>query len=410
MDSHTATAVAEAPTSEAPAPEAAPDPISNIPEAPAEESLSFTDALDAALSNLESNTEPEPEPQTPEPEPQPEASETQTEAQVTEPTDQESSTEESAPESTEPIDELTDSVGDDWTPKAASRFKQLKAELKTNQSEVDKLRQTVSEQEAKLKEMSGLVENRDIDQLQERVADYEFDRVINDLESTDAYRQAVTEPLGELMEQAHQIADKYEVDTDKLIDALAMEDTEAQDESLSAMLSDASDRDKARIYNIIDSIDPILERRQHLMANAEGALQEAQAMEEQRYNQELAEQAQIRSNVTRSVADRVSEKLPFLSGVEGVDMDGIRDSVSELNPSTLHPVDFAYNAVAARLLPVIVREYLGARKEAESLTDQLSGYEEAEPTMSGTPASDGSSRRASSDLSFTDAITAALGG
>ena len=410
MDSHTATAVAEAPTSEAPAPEAAPDPISNIPEAPAEESLSFTDALDAALSNLESNTEPEPEPQTPEPEPQPEASETQTEEQVTETTDQESSTEESAPESTEPIDELTDSVGDDWTPKAASRFKQLKAELKTNQSEVDKLRQTVSEQEAKLKEMSGLVENRDIDQLQERVADYEFDRVINDLESTDAYRQAVTEPLGELMEQAHQIADKYEVDTDKLIDALAMEDTEAQDESLSAMLSDASDRDKARIYNIIDSIDPILERRQHLMSNAEGALQEAQAMEEQRYNQELAEQAQIRSNVTRSVADRVSEKLPFLSGVEGVDMDGIRDSVSELNPSTLHPVDFAYNAVAARLLPVIVREYLGARKEAESLTDQLSGYEEAEPTMSGTPASDGSSRRASSDLSFTDAITAALGG
>ena len=410
MDSHTATAVAEAHTSEAPAPEAAPDPISNIPEAPAEESLSFTDALDAALSNLESNTEPEPEPQTPEPEPQPEASETQTEEQVTETTDQESSTEESAPESTEPIDELTDSVGDDWTPKAASRFKQLKAELKTNQSEVDKLRQTVSEQEAKLKEMSGLVENRDIDQLQERVADYEFDRVINDLESTDAYRQAVTEPLGELMEQAHQIADKYEVDTDKLIDALAMEDTEAQDESLSAMLSDASDRDKARIYNIIDSIDPILERRQHLMSNAEGALQEAQAMEEQRYNQELAEQAQIRSNVTRSVADRVSEKLPFLSGVEGVDMDGIRDSVSELNPSTLHPVDFAYNAVAARLLPVIVREYLGARKEAESLTDQLSGYEEAEPTMSGTPASDGSSRRASSDLSFTDAITAALGG
>ena len=408
MDSHTATAVAEAPTSEAPAPEATPDPISNIPEAPAEESLSFTDALDAALSNLESN--PEPEPQTPEPEPQPEASETQTEEQVTETTDQESSTEESAPESTEPIDELTDSVGDDWTPKAASRFKQLKAELKTNQSEVDKLRQTVSEQEAKLKEMSGLVENRDIDQLQERVADYEFDRVINDLESTDAYRQAVTEPLGELMEQAHQIADKYEVDTDKLIDALAMEDTEAQDESLSAMLSDASDRDKARIYNIIDNIDPILERRQHLMANAEGALQEAQAMEEQRYNQELAEQAQIRSNVTRSVADRVSEKLPFLSGVEGVDMDGIRDSVSELNPSTLHPVDFAYNAVAARLLPVIVREYLGARKEAESLTDQLSGYEEAEPTMSGTPASDGSSRRASSDLSFTDAITAALGG
>ena len=405
MDSHTATAVAEAPAPEA-APEAAPDPVANIPEAPAEESLSFTDALDAALSNLEAT----PDSGTAEPEPQTATAEPQNEEQVTETTDQEPVTEETTPEATEPLDELTESVGDDWTPKAASRFKQLKSELKTNQSEVEQLRQTVSEQEAKLREMSGLVENRDIDQLQERVADYEFDRVITDLETTEAYRQAVTKPLGDLMDQAHQIADKYEVDTDKLIDVLAMEDTEAQDESLSEMLSDASDRDKSRIYGIIDNINPILERRQHLMANAEGALQEAHALEEQRYNQELAEQAQMRSNVTRSVASRVSEKLPFLSGVEGVDMDGIRDSVSELNPSTLHPVDFAYNAVAARLLPVIVREYLGARKEAESLTDQLAGYEEAEPTMSGTPASDGSPRRASSDMSYADAITAALGG
>ena len=399
MESHTATAVAEAP-----APEATPDPISNIPEAPAEDSLSFTDALDAALSNLEAT---------------PEAPATETPAEVapatpvaeepaTETTAQEPVTEEAAPESTEPLDELTEDVGDSWTPKAASRFKQLRSELKTNQSEVDQLRQTVTEQEAKLHEMSGLVDNRDIDQLQERVADYEFDRVVTDLESTDAYNRAVSAPLGELMTQANQIADKYEVDTDKLIDTLAMEDTEKQDESLSEMLSDASDRDKAKIYSIIEGINPILERRQHLLANAEGALQEAQALEEQRYNQEVAEQAQLRANVTHNVAVRVSEKLPFLSGVEGLDMGGIRDSVSELNPSTLHPVDFAYNAVAARLLPTIVREYLSARKEAESLTDQLAGYEDAEPTMSGTPAADGRTR-ASSDVSFADAINAALG-
>jgi hypothetical protein len=52
---------------------------------------------------------------------------------------------------------------------------------------------------------------------------------------------------------------------------------------------------------------------------------------------------------------------------------------------------------------------LSARKEAESLTDQLAGYEDAEPTMSGTPTADGRTR-ASSDVSFADAISAALGG
>ena len=51
---------------------------------------------------------------------------------------------------------------------------------------------------------------------------------------------------------------------------------------------------------------------------------------------------------------------------------------------------------------------MGARKEADSLSDKLAEYEEAEPTMSGTPAADGT-RRSSSDASFAEAISAALG-
>ena len=414
MESHTA--VAEAPPENTATQAEANSPVDLIPEAPAESQLSFADALETALGNLneqEATSEVESPPATEEPATEvPATEEPATEEPATEePATEEPTTEEPTTEPTdpEPFDSLSEDIGDNWTPKAASRFKQLKSELKTNQSEVEKLRHSVSEQEAKLKEMSGLVENRDIDQLQERVSNYEFDKVINNLEETDAYKQAVTEPLGNLLEQSNQIADKYEVDPDILVDILAIESTEKQDEALAKILPDASDRDKAKIYNIIDGINPILDRRQHLMANAEGALQEAQALEEQRRNQEAAEQARLRANVTRNVTTRVSEKLPFLSGVEGLDLGEIRDSVSDINPSTLHPVDFAYNAVAARLLPVIVREYLGARKEADSLTSQLSTYVEAEPTMSGTPVADGSNRPSSS-LGFAEAIEAALGG
>jgi hypothetical protein len=175
------------------------------------------------------------------------------------------------------------------------------------------------------------------------------------------------------------------------------------------LLPNATDRDKARIYNIIDKIDPILDRRNHLMQNAEEALEEARALEEQQYNQELAEEARIRSVVTKNVAERVSEKLPFLSGVDGFDMNEVKESVSEINPETLHPVDFAYNAVAAKLLPVIVEQYIRTRKEAESLTDQLATYEEAEPTMSGSPKTDSANPRRSG-LSFAESIEAALSG
>ena len=76
----------------------------------------------------------------------------------------------------------------------------------------------------------------------------------------------------------------------------------------------------------------------------------------------------------------------------------------------VHPVDFAYGAVAAELLPKIVRQYFSSQKEVEALMDKLSEYEEAEPTMSGAPATDGSNvSKANANLSFEEAIAAALG-
>ena len=397
MDAHTA--VAETPAQETPeiAPENA---VENIPtmEQP-EEAPSFTDALEAALSELSNPT--------PEPTPEPAVEEAPEPAVEEAPESVEEVAEE--PKSIDPIEDLNDDIGDNWTPKAANRFKQLKDELKTNQSESEKLRQLVADQEQKIKEMSGLIENRDIDQLQDRIAIYEHEKVINDLESTDAYNEAVTQPLQEVVTQASEIADKYEIDPDALIDALSLDEADAQDQALMELLPNATDRDKARIYNIIDKIDPILDRRNHLMENAEEALEEAKAIEEQQYNQELAEEARIRSVVTKNVAERVSEKLPFLSGVDGFDMNEVKESVSEINPETLHPVDFAYNAVAAKLLPVIVEQYIKTRREAESLTDQLATYEEAEPTMSGSPKSD-STRPRNSGPSFAESIEAALSG
>ena len=98
----------------------------------------------------------------------------------------------------------------------------------------------------------------------------------------------------------------------------------------------------------------------------------------------------------------------FLGGVDGLDMSAVQQKVSEIDPDLVHPVDFAYNAVAAQLLPVIVKQYISSRKDVDGLMDKLASYEDAEPTMSGTPSSDSTSP--SRDLSFEEAISAALSG
>tara|TARA_R110002020_G_scaffold178191_3_gene371052 strand:- start:511 stop:1704 length:1194 start_codon:yes stop_codon:yes gene_type:complete len=392
MSEETAEQVAEAPA------------VEQLPDEP-QEQASFMSALDNAFAEIDSSpeltpeipegdsdTEPEPTPEpelTPEPEPAPEP----------EPTKEETSF--------DPTNDLDESLDEGWTPKAANRFKQLKSELKETTSEVDKYRQLYEENQQKIKELAGSTELNDIESLQEKIKAYEQADIINNLEDTEAYQNAITRPLNALLEQSSQIASKYDIDENEVIDLLSLEDPEEQDAKMSEILESASDRDKATLYQIMNSIDPILQHRQKLLDNADEAIKEAAYLEEQVSNQKAAEQLELRKNATRNVVERVKQKLPFLSGIDGLDLSAVEQKASEVDPSVVHPVDYAYNAVSAQLLPSVVREYVTMRKEVEALTDRLAEYEEAEPRMSGTsPAS--STSLVGKDASFEDSVNAAL--
>ena len=122
---------------------------------------------------------------------------------------------------------------------------------------------------------------------------------------------------------------------------------------------------------------------------------------------ELAERARERNSAAKNVVARVQKKLPFLSGIEGLDMAAIQAKAAEVDPSVIHPVDYTYNSVSAQILPSIIKEYMGMRKENETLTDRLAEFEGAEPTMSGSAPS---SSAKGEDLSFTERIEAAFAG
>jgi len=383
--------------------EEAPTNVDSLPDAT--EPISFESSLEAAFANLGQGDSPEPEAAVvdePEAEPLAEEASEEPEAVVSDEPEAEET-------SDDPLESLTEDIGDEWTPKAANRFKELKTELKTNRSELDQLRQQSKEYESKIQELTGLAESKDVEQMQEKLAQYEQERSLTNLEQTQAYQQAVSEPLAALVEQADQMADKYDVDSDALIDVLSLDDPQEQEEQLAELLPNASDRDKAKIYRIMEDIDPILQRRANLYENADGALAEAKQLEEQQTAAASAENAQQRQNITKNVVQRVQEKLPFLKGIEGLDMTAIQKKASDIDPSAMHPVDHAYNAVSAQVFPTIVRQYLGMQKEMEALTDRLAEYEEVEPAMSGQT-KDSSTRAGMSDSgSFEERVNAALG-
>ena len=95
----------------------------------------------------------------------------------------------------------------------------------------------------------------------------------------------------------------------------------------------------------------------------------------------------MREQVATEVGDRVSEKLPFLKAVEGFDMSAAKEAAVNSDPTTIHPVDHAYNTIASQILPTVVREYASMRKEIEVLTDRLAEFEGAEPAAGHTPSS-----------------------
>jgi chromosome segregation ATPase len=320
---------------------------------------------------------------------------------------------EEATETDSPLDELdgADDVGKDWTPQAARRFKQLKSELKSSKTRLSELESSLNEREARLKELEAIADNPEYDQLKNRVEEYEKELLVTKLESSQIYKELVAQPLAELVSETDAIAEKYQVDANELLDAIALEDEAAQEEALADILAAASDRDRFRVYKIIEQIKPILHQRSVLQENAQEALREAEQLTETQTKQQLAERAAERQKAASAVADKIRAKLTFLEGVDGVDFAALSKKVAETDPSTLNPVDAAFQSYAAQLLPKIAREYVSLRKELDTLTDKLSKYDRASPRAGGGGASSFTGAGPTADgRSFADAVNAAFGG
>ena len=365
-------------------PEVAADPIAAIPDTGAADTgdFSFEAALEASINAVDAPVEEAPAEQVEEPkkeetapaetteEAKPEA---EAEAEATDPEDG----------SNDLLDSLDADVGDDWTPKASAAFQRLKTELKSERVERETLTQRAREAEAKIAELEGVVGSETVETLQQRVQEYENQQLLTNLEQTDAYKEAIMTPLENVFTQVEKLASDHGIDYESLVDAMTIEDTTRQEEVVAELMATASDRDKAVFYRLAAEVDPILQRRDNLRANAGEALREAELVSEEKAKANLAEQAAQRVDVTKNVTQRIKDKVPFLAGFEGLDLETIQKEAADVDPTVVHSVDFAYQAVAARLLPSMVKEYASSQKLIEELTKQLASYEDAEPKLSG---------------------------
>lgn len=313
-------------------------------------------------------------------------------------------------QSNDPLSDLDFDDAKDWTPQAARRFKELKAELKTYKTRAEELEQDTMQKATRLQELEALADNPEYQQLQERVAQYEQQMIVSKLEQSQAYQHLVEQPLMQLVSEADAIAEKYQVDGNGLLDVIAMSDEAAQEEQLAELLATASDRDKFRIYKIIEEVKPILEQRRVLQENAQAALEEAEALDREQHQMALVQKVQQRQEAANAVADKLRSKVAFLNGVEGVDLNQIAKEAAQIDPASLDHVNSTYQAMAAKLLPKMAAQYMNLQKEIDSLTSRLADYDRSAPKAGGGSLNSNSASSSMDSKSFVDAVAAAFGG
>lgn len=384
-----------------------------------EGSISFAESINKALEALDNGeieTTPDAAP-TEEPEAAEEKSEGAGELEQTPSSDD-----------SDPTDDITT---EDWTPKAAKAFVRLKAERKELRSEKERLLSDVEIRDKQIQELQGLMQTDNVDELKEQLEHYQHEQAFRDLENTQVYQETITEPLKQLMGIVDDISDRSGIYADELLDIMTDPDPEegfpevgdeeeapmTQDEKLDIILEDATPRDKARVYRIMEEMELLLGERNRLYQAADDALKEAQGLEDQRVQQEAAEAYKFRTQATDVVVDRIKEKLPFLEGLEGMDLDKVKEAASSVDLGDMHTVDAQYALAISKMFPVFVKNYVGMQREVETLASKLAAFDNATPAAGGgAPAAPQGFRGsvpmsdAPQGASFAEAVDKALGG
>lgn len=313
--------------------------------------------------------------------------------------------EESEESSDESEDEEAKRVAEEQGEKAGEAFKKLKSSLRTEQERAADLERQLTE----LREKSA--DSEELTKLKEQVEQYEAELAAYKVEATAEYKASVQEPIQKVLDFANALADKYEVDANRLIDALGETDESKQDEMLSELLTGFSDRDKVKLYQAAAEIPTILKREQEIRENSKEALRELE--EKQTLAQkEAAEKARAEMEQSLdTVWQKLQEKVPLFESEDATLQRTLAKVKADAKAIDLGSVDNntrAFATYAGLMLPVVLREFKTLQARTDELSKELAVARGSSPGAA-PRTSDRETRRPPADLSFEAAVEAALG-
>lgn len=311
-------------------------------------------ALDSIATNdlaIQSPKESKPiEPSQPAP-----AAETKQEAKVqSEGGSEESKTEATAKDVQSDVEPTEDKAKIRW-----KELKQAESDLKTAQKELAELKARGEEYQQAAQEVAELKEQLEAIQQEREALDGEL--YLTRVQSTREWKQYITEPLNQIIQDAEFFSQRNKTDTGDLIDALQA-DSNGDPAKLEALISDWSERDKTKVWALADNLLQIEKRKGELEANSkaayEASMEKYSKEQQEQYKQYIAQRETAVSEVLPKISEKVFSLLP----------EDKRPDVSKLQQEVMGYDEWpenlkVYGILGATVLPDLVDQISSLQKE-----------------------------------------------
>ena len=282
----------------------------------------------------------------------------------------------------EAFDKQTEDEVKGMEAKAGEKFRALKAELKAaKQSTV------TPEVQAKLQELE--LKTSEIDGLKARLTEVSSQSAKLKVESEDVYQREVVQPAAAIFTQADQLSERLQLDPAILRQIIKERDPIVQEELMSTHFGEASLVIQSKVLSFGEKFGDLVEKREQMMANAEGELERQKVQRIESDRKLLADQRASVQTLQKSIWDKYKEVIPGF-----VDEDGETPKFKELvakglaiDFSRAKANDMAFAAFAGSALP-------HAMKELVSLKKRLAVYEKEDVKSVRTSAKAGGSVQA----------------
>jgi len=252
--------------------------------------------------------------------------------------------------------------------KAKIRWKELKqaeSDLKNAQRELAELKAMGEESQQAAREVAELKEQ--LEAIQKEREELDGELYMSRVQSTREWKQYITEPLNQIIQDAEFFSQRNNTDTGDLIDALQA-DTNGDPAKLESLIADWSERDKTKVWALSDNLLQIEKRKSDLESNSKAAYEasmERNSMEQQeQYKQYIAQRETAVSEVLPKISEKVFSLLP----------EDKRPDINKLQQEVMGYDEWpenlkVYGILGATVLPDLVDQISSLQKELSEARD-----------------------------------------